>query len=433
VPNNQTELLEPKKKANTDSTVSYFVEGKYVHRVLSVGEEVYNERVQSHYTDRNDRENFFISSLNSRLEPLTEQNKRLTYIDLFCGGGGLSLGVHNASKFLGMKPQSVLAADIDHDALNLVKSHFRPVYTRSKSVEDLIRYEIDLSQNSCKYISYPEIIDHQIKTLRGRVDLLVGGPPCQGHSNLNNKTRRYDPRNLLYLNMPSFAIALDIPNIIIENVQTISKAKENVVEITRNLLSAHGYFVEEHVLKASDFGVAQSRTRHFLTASKNKYVRTASLIRAFSGEEISFNTACTNMPKLDKKLTCIEQTSELSQENLDRINYLHDNNEDDLPNFVRPDCHKNGTTYRAVYGRIIGDLPMTTITTGFSSPGRGRFVHPKERRPISAREAARCQAFPDWYWEKAVELGLTRSRYQKVIGDAVPPLFAYPLMAYLFT
>jgi DNA (cytosine-5)-methyltransferase 1 len=75
---------------------------------------------------------------------------------------------------------------------------------------------------------------------------------------------------------------------------------------------------------------------------------------------------------------------------------------------------------------------MTTITTGFGSPGRGRYIHPYERRPISIREAGRVQAFPDWYWEKAVDLSLSRSNFQKIVGDAVPSLLVYPLMAALF-
>ena len=430
---NQNELFEPNKADATDNSVSFYLENGYAHRVLQVAGKKFEEKVKSYYNDYNSRDNFFVSALNSPIETITEQNQSLNYIDLFCGGGGLSLGIHNAAKFLGFKPRALLAADIDKVALNLVRSHFRPVYSRDKSVEDLIRYELDLSNNNGRYITPPEIIDNQIKALRGRVDLLVGGPPCQGHSNLNNKTRRFDPRNLLYLTMPSFAIALNIPNIIIENVQTIINAREKVVPITRAILEANGYFVEEHVLKASDFGIAQSRTRHFLIASKTQDVRINSLVRAFSGDDISFNKACLNMPKLDPSLSITESESTLSQENIERINYLHDNDLNDLPNFVRPDCHKNGHTYVSVYGRIIGDLPMTTVTTGFASPGRGRFTHPTLRRPISIREAGRCQGFPDWYWTEAVKNQFSVTNYRKVIGDAVPSFFAYPLMASLFT
>ena len=72
---------------------------------------------------------------------------------------------------------------------------------------------------------------------------------------------------------------------------------------------------------------------------------------------------------------------------------------------------------------------MYTITTGFGSPGRGRFIHPHERRTINAREAGRAQAFPDWYWNSVDELNLTKNSLYKIIGDAVPSLIVIPLVA----
>lgn len=430
--NIETGLFEQDSDGSYENSVRYFRDDRYIHRELCTSSQCYTERVLSHLPNTNEQKDFFVSSLNSRIEPLSPPSKRLTYIDLFCGGGGLSLGVQSAAKFLGYNPKLCLAADIDAVALDLVKKHFKPIYARSKTVEDLIQFEVDYTGTINKFISDPIILDTQIAALKGRIDLLVGGPPCQGHSNLNNSTRRFDPRNLLYMIMPAFAVALDIPNIIIENVQTITNARENVVGLTKSLLHQHGYSIEECKLLASNFGVAQSRIRHFLIASKTRNLTSMSLINRFKTDEISFGEACTNMPKLESRLSNIEVISNISQENIERIDYLHDNNVDDLPNFVRPDCHKNGHTYRAVYGRIKADLPMTTVTTGFASPGRGRYTHPTERRPISIREAGRVQAFPDWYWEPTIDLGWKKANYQKVIGDAVPSQFAYPLMANLF-
>ena len=75
---------------------------------------------------------------------------------------------------------------------------------------------------------------------------------------------------------------------------------------------------------------------------------------------------------------------------------------------------------------------MSTVTTGFQSPGRGRYVHPTERRTLTLREAGRLQSFPDWYWKDVDKLGLNRNSLQKIIGDAVPPLMIYPLIFSLF-
>ncbi|MBL6927391.1 MAG: DNA cytosine methyltransferase, partial [Acidimicrobiia bacterium] len=87
----------------------------------------------------------------------------------------------------------------------------------------------------------------------------------------------------------------------------------------------------------------------------------------------------------------------------------------------RPPCHKEGTTYVAVYGRMYPDRPAPTLTTGFLTPGRGRFVHPLRRRVLTPAEAARLQGFPDTYrWRLPGEQTPTSSLLTKWIGDAVP-------------
>ena len=74
---------------------------------------------------------------------------------------------------------------------------------------------------------------------------------------------------------------------------------------------------------------------------------------------------------------------ELSDANRRRIDWLFDNDAHDLPLSERPDCHRDGTTYNAVYGRLYPDRPAPTITTGFLTPGRGRYIHPTRRRVLT--------------------------------------------------
>jgi DNA (cytosine-5)-methyltransferase 1 len=403
-----------------------------IRRTLEINGHLYEESVPSARPDLPPNKDFFVSYLSGKTTATkAERLPRLNYIDLFCGGGGLSLGVHNAARFLGRDARLIAAADIDPIALKLVQKHFNPLVSRAKSVEDLVRYEADLSGAIDDFMVPPAFTDTQIGQFRGKIDLLVGGPPCQGHSNLNNRTRRFDPRNLLYLVMPAFAVGLKIPNVIIENVRNIHQAKEDVVGITKRILASHGYTVREAILNASDFGVAQNRFRHFLVASTDGSPNLDLMAKAFSAPQITFDDACGGMsPLADGDI--LESNSQLSKENVDRINFLHDKNEYDLPNEARPVCHQDDHTYPSVYGRIRGDLPMQTVTTGFSSPGRGRYIHPYERRVVNIREAGRIQAFPDWYWKPAIELGFKRAYYNKVIGDAVPSLLAYPLMASMF-
>ena len=355
--------------------------------------------------------------------------KRITYIDMFCGGGGLSLGVHHALNLFGFDAKLLVAADIDKNALKLVKHHFKPMVQADTAIEDWLRYAVDLSGEADTFSSFPEIRNPKINQFKGKVDLLVGGPPCQGHSNLNNKTRRFDPRNLLYFTMPAMAVCLDVPIVIIENVKSIKHASENVTGITKRLLENYGYHVDEIILDGLKCGVAQTRTRHFMVASKGCVPELQNALMQLSTPTLSFDDVNQNLPKSFIGSGLLEANPKLSAENIERIEYLHNSNERNLKNELRPICHQEGHTYPSVYGRLEGEKPSGTITTGFGSPGRGRFIHPHEPRMITIREAARLQAFPDWFCAPAEKLGLSRAHLLKIIGDAVPSLMVFPLIA----
>jgi DNA (cytosine-5)-methyltransferase 1 len=114
----------------------------------------------------------------------------------------------------------------------------------------------------------------------------------------------------------------------------------------------------------------------------------------------------------------------LSPENVRRIAWLFKNGAYDLPDKHRPKCHQNGHTYPSVYGRMKWDEPAQTITGGFLTPGRGRFIHPGARRTVTPHEAARLQSFPDSYDFQPGGRPFARSLIAQVIGDAVPPLLA---------
>jgi len=122
----------------------------------------------------------------------------------------------------------------------------------------------------------------------------------------------------------------------------------------------------------------------------------------------------------------MDMASEMIPENRERVDWLFDNGEYDLPNAWRPECHRGGTTYGAVYGRMWPDKPAPTITTGFMTPGRGRYVHPTRRRTLTPREAARIQGFPDTYRFLAdPRYPPKRKDLAKWIGDAVPMPLGY--------
>ena len=101
-----------------------------------------------------------------------------------------------------------------------------------------------------------------------------------------------------------------------------------------------------------------------------------------------------------------------------RMQWLLANDEHDLPNHLRPRCHQDGHTYKSMYGRLRWEEPAQTITSGFSSIGQGRYMHPERLRALTAHEAARIQGFPDYFDFSAA---VTRRALTTMIGNAVPP------------
>lgn len=116
-------------------------------------------------------------------------------------------------------------------------------------------------------------------------------------------------------------------------------------------------------------------------------------------------------------------------ENRLRIDWLFYNDAHELDNSEKPDCHKEGTIYTAVYGRMYGDRPAPTITTGIGTPGQGRFIHPTQRRLITPHEASRIQGFPDGYGFLEKDGTAKRKDLAKWIGDAVPSILGYEMVA----
>jgi DNA (cytosine-5)-methyltransferase 1 len=275
----------------------------------------------------------------------------------------------------------------------------------------------------------------------GDIDLFLAGPPCQGHSNLNNKTRREDPRNLLYVTAVALGVGLQAKSIVIENVPDVVNDKSDVVNIAKALLKAAGYaWIDSGILAADHLGGAQTRKRYFLVASRVAEPKAELSIQEvakglkYAARPLSWAIGdLLSDPSQEPKTSIMDTTPTLSADNLARIHHLFDNDLYDLPNEVRPDCHKDGHTYPSVYGRLWWDKPSQTITTGFLTPGRGRYIHPLRPRVISPHEAARIQSFPDNF-SFVVDPANPPSRtgLQKWIGDAVPPLLGYaaalPLM-----
>ena len=346
-------------------------------------------------------------------------------IDLFCGSGGLSLGAKIGAASLGLKLHHEFAADFDPVALGIYQANHTPRIARPESVASFVSYQLASRDGKSTFSNTPKIVDASLHALTGHIDLLLAGPPCQGHSTANNKTRFNDPRNLLYLSVPALAIGLEIPAVIIENVPGVLVSRETVVQTTIDLFQDNGYTVTTGVLKSDALGWPQKRNRFFLVATRDwEPVPLEIVSSALRSPTRPISWALNDLLDTDEQSIMTEGPL-LSAENQRRVDFLHDEQIYDLPNSERPECHRNGTTYRSVYGRLNWDEPSPTITTGFSTPGRGRYVHPLRRRTLLPREAARLQGFPDTYRFEHTSGPVGRTAIAKGIGDAVPSILGF--------
>ncbi len=341
--------------------------------------------------------------------------RRMYLADLFCGMGPMTLGVVEAGRCLGIDISPVFAIDFDADAANHYRLNFPTARVENSDVFDFI--DGDFGE---------DVTEKEKGLLEGlpHIDFLIGGPPCQGFSDLNNHTRRDDPRNTLIFRMVRFAELTKPEYIIIENVQGIRHDKKNALGLAKENLLKLGYHLQDNLLMASDFGVAQNRRRYLLVATKKElpsydlslFVRNSptSCMWAFgdllhySGEMDTFNTPAT-----------------LSKVNQDRLDYLFRAGLYELPNHLRPKCQQSESNrYTSVYSRMYPNKPAPTITSGFGSIGQGRFGHPLVNRTITPHEAARIQFIPDFFH---FIQGTKRVSLQKMIGNAVPPKLTYVL------
>ncbi|MFL5352686.1 DNA cytosine methyltransferase [Archangium sp.] len=358
--------------------------------------------------------------------------RSLRVVDLFAGCGAMSLGVKWAAKALGYEFEALLAADSNTDTFEVYEQNLKPRDTFKEDLSKVVAFEYgDLEAG--EFLRTPELRVPAFQALVDNVDLLIGGPPCQGHSNLNNHSRRDDPKNALYLLMPALAVSLRPKAIIIENVRAVIHDKLQVVQRTKRLLEKD-YDIDEAVVSASEMGIPQSRRRHILIAVRKQgeingmKLRLNDVVQSLRTRPRTVKWAISDLctKSFRSSDAIFDAPSTLSAENQKRVDWLFTNKQHDLPNFLRPSCHKDKQhSYTSMYGRMKWGEPAQTITSGFGSPGQGRFIHPKRRRLITPHEAARLQFFPDFFKFTGKKGNLKRTRLTEMIGNAVPPKLAY--------
>ncbi|MBM7817780.1 DNA (cytosine-5)-methyltransferase 1 [Cellulosimicrobium cellulans] len=351
--------------------------------------------------------------LQGQRRPAFERGDRnLVVVDLFAGCGGLTLGAAQAARDRRLALKVPLAVDFEQAPVTVFRKNFPKANVQVASVESYFDGALGAK---------PTVTELKTRKQVGDVDLLIGGPPCQGHSNLNNRTRRDDPKNRLYLRMARAAEVLRPRVMVVENVPAVVHDSQQVVARTRTHLERLGYKVAATRVELVRLGIPQTRRRHILLA-----VRTDALA---DGQSVADLLEFAPQPTRDLRWAIgdlehadterwFDAPSKMSSANRERIQWLIDENEVNLPNDRRPKCHRGDHSYVSMYGRLTWSQPAQTITSGFGSLGQGRYGHPSQPRTLTPHEAARIQGFPDYFQFDAT---VTRTQLSVIIGNAVPP------------
>ena len=404
----------------TPVTSTFERRGSRLHRSIEIGGVVAPSSYEISEATGDDLGDWWRAYLRGEALQAERQRGRVRGLDLFCGPGGLALGFSQACRELGLEFTSEAAIDDDAGAVDVYATNHGTKRRISASVRSLIDFQVRGTAEKARFLYEPEIIDEVAAELVGQVDVILAGPPCQGHSNLNNHTRRTDRRNELYLTVPAFAIATGASMVIIENVPAVVHDRQQVVATTRALLENEGYTVKLGRAFADRLGWPQTRQRFFLIARRDSAPADIEAVGdALAADQHDLWWAIQDLQDepIDGRLVV---EAGYSEENRRRIDWLFDHDEHNLPPSERPECHQGGTTYNAVYGRLFSDRPAPTITTGFMTPGRGRYIHPTRRRTLTPHEAARLQGFPDGYNFHPHSQASSKAQLGKWIGDAVP-------------
>jgi DNA (cytosine-5)-methyltransferase 1 len=323
---------------------------------------------------------------------------RPTAVDLFCGCGGLTVGLKIAGfRVLG-------AVDVDPLSVETYKANHHHVQLWKKDIREL---------------DPQELLD-ALGLEKGRLDLLAGCPPCQGFSalrTLNGAVKVNDPRNDLLMEFERFVEALLPRAVMMENVPGM--ANDQRFEDFNRRLEKLGYKGDYRVLNAADYGVPQRRRRLIYLAGMGRTVPFA----AKSGERKTVRDAIGGLPKAGQSGDPLHDMPENRTPRVMEIIRLVPKNggsRRDLPEEFQLACHKRCNGFKDVYGRMDWDDVAPTITGGCFNPSKGRFLHPEEDRPITMREAALLQGFPRWYKFPTTD---NKSAVALMIGNALPPPF----------
>src|SRR2546425_8807352 len=252
-------------------------------------------------------------------ESWRQPNKRpnqIIAVDLFSGCGGLSLGVAEASKAIGRKFLSAGAFDNNATCLAVYSTNFSCQLLCTSDIESILNGELG---------SAPTVAEHLLTRRFPRVDVLLAGPPCQGYSDLNNYTRRRDPRNKLYERVARFVEIIKPKTVLIENVSAAVHGKEKSIQKSVKIMHELGYNVDTSVVDSTIIGVPQKRKRHILLASRRRKVSIRGILERHRVQDNrSAWWAIDDLVK-ERSRKLFDSSTSQSSANMKRIRYLYHN------------------------------------------------------------------------------------------------------------
>ena len=371
----------------------------------------------------------------------------MNVIDLFSGVGGFSSG------FLKNNDDVLLANEIDENISESYKINHPQTLMINKDIKDfalnidgIVKKELEkLSDEKRK-----EDIENKLKN----VDVIVGGPPCQGFSMAGSRIRKKkdfieDPRNYLFKYYIKILNFYKPKFFVFENVQGILTMNEgNLLNEIISIFKDSGYHVDVQLINANELGVPQKRKRVIIIGSLDYEMDLKKEIQNYRSnynveENVTLKDAISDLNFLESGEGYMESNyllncesgyqRERRKKSYRLFNHIAPYHDPKIINRIRE--IKQGENYKSLkdvqsiksvhsgsYGRLEWNKPTMTITTRFDTPSAGRVIHPTKNRALTAREAARIQSFDDDF----IFIG-NKSSIGKQIGNAVPPLVSLAL------
>lgn len=374
----------------------------------------------------------------------------MTVIDLFSGAGGFSEGFKKAgfdilvaNEIDTMIAQTHMANHPETLMINMGIEEF------ADNIDGIINDKLDNMEDINRA--------NEIRNHINDVDVIIGGPPCQGFSMAGARNRQAnafmeDPRNYLFRHYFRVIQHFEPTYFIMENVQGLESMKGG--EILREIIALFEdennfnngrYYLSRKIISADELGVPQARKRLIIIGSKIENINIDEGIarvkeRLNIPNRVTIEEAISDLNYLESGEGQFE--SDYRNEPLSNYQIARRGESDRLYNHIGPrhnevaldrirrieqgqnwqDLEERDeikSVHSGSYGRLEWDNQSTTITTRFDTPSAGRVIHPEQHRALTPREAARIQSFDDSF----VFYG-NKTSVGKQIGNAVPPLVA---------